>query len=276
MIAAASPVAAGFLSEPDELLGALLTLVATGVVVALVDWLFRRRGRRLAAAVAGGRLSPVADTRLRLVRRLVVVLIIVVGVALALARFASFTELAATLLTSAAVAAAVVGLAARSTLGNAIAGITLAITQPLRIGDVVTVDERTGTVEDVRLTTTYIRKRDGRRWIVPNEILTGSPILNHTILDPAQRVEVSAWIAQGAEVAQAIAALTEEGQATCRAHGAAEEELEVEVAELASDGVRLELRALATDSNSERILAAALRAAAHDRLKRDGLLDQAA
>ena len=74
-------------------------------------------------------------------------------------------------LASSAVLGLVVGFAARQTLANAIAGILLAITQPIRVGDLVTFEEETGEVEDVRLTYTYIRLDDGRRLIVPNERL---------------------------------------------------------------------------------------------------------
>ena len=65
----------------------------------------------------------------------------------------------------------VVGFAARATLANAVAGILLAITQPIRIGDLVTFEEQTGEVEDVRLTYTYLRLDDGSRLVVPNERL---------------------------------------------------------------------------------------------------------
>ena len=75
------------------------------------------------------------------------------------------------ILASSAVLGLVVGFAARQTLANAIAGILLAITQPIRIGDLVTFEDETGEVEDVRLTYTYIRLDDGRRLIVPNERL---------------------------------------------------------------------------------------------------------
>ena len=97
----------------------------------------------------------------------------------------------------------VVGFAARQTLANAIAGILLAITQPIRIGDLVTFEEETGEVEDVRLTYTYIRLDDGRRLIVPNERLAQSTIQNHTVVDPRVQVEVSVWLAPGADVDRA-------------------------------------------------------------------------
>ena len=91
----------------------------------------------------------------------------------------------------------VVGFAARATLANAIAGIMLAITQPIRIGDLVTFEDETGEVEDVRLTYTYLRLDDGSRLVVPNERLAQGAIENHTVVDPRVQVEVSVWIPPG-------------------------------------------------------------------------------
>ena len=104
-------------------------------------------------------------------------------------------SIATGILASSAVLGLVVGFAARQTLANGIAGVLLAITQPIRIGDLVTFEEKTGDVEDVRLSYTYIRLDDGRRLIVPNERLAQSSIENHTIISPRVQVEVSVWLA---------------------------------------------------------------------------------
>ena len=126
-----------------------------------------------------GDLTPGVDTRLRFLRRAIYLAIIVIGLAVALSQFAGVNKLATSVLASGALAAAVVGFAARQTLANVIAGVMLAITQPIRIGDLVTFEGETGTVEDVRLTYTYLRGDDGQRLIVPNERLAGG--------HPAQR-----------------------------------------------------------------------------------------
>src|SRR5213076_687140 len=139
-------------------------------------------------------LSPVADTRLRLVRRLVFATILVLGVGFALIQFPSIKRVATGILASSAVLGLVVGFAARQTLANGVAGVLLAISQPIRIGDLVTFQGETGVVEDMRLTYTYLRADDGRRIIVPNEQLAQNTIENHTIIDPRVRVEVSVWI----------------------------------------------------------------------------------
>ena len=164
------------------------------VIAEIVDRALSRRGRKLTVAVGVGELSPVAVTRLRLVRRLVFATIIVIGIALAAAQIPSISKLATGILASSAVLGLVVGFAARQTLANGIAGILLAITQPIRIGDRVTFEDETGEVEDVKLTYTYIRLDDGRRLVVPNERLAQSSIANHTIIDPRLQVEVSVWL----------------------------------------------------------------------------------
>jgi small-conductance mechanosensitive channel len=190
--------------ETSDWIAAGAYIVGALVIAEIVDRALSRRGQTLSVAVAGGELSPVATTRLRLIRRLIFATIIVIGIGLAAAQFPSIKSLATGILASSAVLGLVVGFAARQTLANGIAGILLAITQPIRIGDLVTFEEQTGEVEDVKLTYTYIRLDDGRRLIVPNERLAQSSILNHTILDPRVQAEVSIWLPPDADLERAI------------------------------------------------------------------------
>ena len=97
------------------------------------------RGRGEGARGHRSRAPP--QTRLRLVRRLVFVAILVIGAALALSQFTKFERLATGILASSAVLGLVIGFAARQTLANMVAGILLAITQPIRIGDTVTIED---------------------------------------------------------------------------------------------------------------------------------------
>jgi small-conductance mechanosensitive channel len=203
--------------------------VAVAVVVAeIVDRLLAKRGRTVTRAVTGGDLSPEVTTRLRLVRRLLFAVIVLIGVAIAFSYLGPVKKLATGILASSAVLGLVVGFAARQTLANAIAGVLLAISQPIRIGDLVTFEEETGVVEDVQLTYTYIRLDDGRRLIVPNERLAQSSIENHTILDPRVQVEVSVWLPPDADLDQALELITDE-----------EEGIKAIVAEVDKEGVRL-------------------------------------
>ena len=119
------------------------------VVATLLDRWFSRRGHKFAEAVTRGQVSPVLDTRLRFIRRLIYASILLIGIAVALSQFTGLSNLAKSILASGALAAAIIGFAARQTLANVVAGIMLAITQPLRVGDWVTFEEQYGVVEDV-------------------------------------------------------------------------------------------------------------------------------
>src|SRR3954454_11123244 len=158
--------AASFVTEHQHQITALATVIVAVALAELVDRMLARRGRRVQEAFS---LSPVADTRLRLIRRLVFATIVVLGLGFALIQFPSVKRVATGVLASSAVLGLVVGFAARQTLANGVAGILLAITQPIRIGDLVTFEGETGVVEDVRLTYTYVRADDGRRFVIPNE-----------------------------------------------------------------------------------------------------------
>jgi small-conductance mechanosensitive channel len=256
------PIAASFWAENRNGITAILTVVAAFAVARLVDHAISGRGSKLASAMPGP-LSPVASTRLRLVRRLIFVAIIVFGIALALSQFAAVKRVATGILASSAVLGLVVGFAARQTLANAIAGILLAITQPIRIGDLVTFEGATGTVEDIRLTYTYVRSDDGTRVVIPNEQLAQNTVQNHSILDPSLRVSVSVWVSRDVDPIRALAVLR------------GGEDLEVSVAEIDKDAIRLEAVTWARTPSERNALAAGLRVSCLERLHSAGLSSSA-
>jgi len=221
-------IADTFLHRHSHQLTAVGSVLGAFLLAALVDRALARRGRHLAAAVTGGPLSPVADTRLRFLRRVIDTVIIVIGVAIALAQFTALDRLAATILASSAIAAAAVGFAARQTLANAIAGLFLAITQPLRIGDLVTFEGETGTVEDVRLTYTYLRTGSDARVIIPNERLASGVLRNESIVSASVAVEASLWLPPDTHVPRALRTLRD------TLTGAS-----VRIAEVGPDGTRV-------------------------------------
>jgi small conductance mechanosensitive channel len=200
LIVAAEPVLERY---SDEITG-IVTLLITFAIAAAVDRALRGRARSLAARVAGGELSPVVDTRLRFLRRVIAAAIIVVGLMLAIAQFTALDRLAGTVLASSAIAAAVIGFAARQVLANAIAGMVIAITQPLRIGDHVTFEDQTGTVEDISLTYTWLRMGSEARLIIPNERLAAGVLRNDSIRSQTVALEVRLWLHPDADEAQAL------------------------------------------------------------------------
>jgi small-conductance mechanosensitive channel len=243
------PYAATFPEDHREQIYAVLTVVLALVAAQLVDRALTRRGAKLSAAVAGGELSAVATTRLRLLRRLIYAGIIVIGIALALAQFEAARRLATGILASTAVLGLIVGFAARATLANAIAGIMLAITQPIRIGDLVTVEDQTGEVEDVNLSYTYLRLEDGSRLVIPNERLAQGSVENHTVVDPRIQVEVSVWIPPHADADRALELIASE-----------EDGVSAAVAEVDKEAVRLSATTWADGARDRGRVAAELRA----------------
>jgi small-conductance mechanosensitive channel len=193
------------------------------------------------------------------VRRLIYAAIIVIGIALALSQFAAVKRVATGVLASSAVLGLVVGFAARQTLANAVAGVLLAITQPIRIGDFVTFEDATGTVEDIRLTYTYVRTSDGTRVVIPNERLAQNTVHNHSILDASLRVEVSVWVSRDVDPIRALAVLR------------GGDDLDVSVAEIDKDAIRLVAVTWARTAVEQGALAAGLRVSCLERLHSAGL-----
>lgn len=199
--------AGGFFPRYERELTALGVLLLTVVAVLVLHRAVARRGHRLATAVSGGELRPAVDTRLRFLQRVVDVVIVVVGLSVALRQFTAVGAVASAVLTSGAIAAAVVGFAARQTIANAIAGVLIAVTQPLRIGDVVAFEDQAGTVEDVRLTSTWLRTPGGSRVIVPNERLAAGVLRNDSIISATVALEPSVWLKGDVDPIAAVDAL---------------------------------------------------------------------
>jgi small-conductance mechanosensitive channel len=157
----------------------------------------------------------------------------------------------------------VIGFAARQTIANFVAGILVAITQPIKIGDRVTFDDETGRVDDVTLTFTYIDTGDGRLMVVPNEQIVTGVLFNHSTGDQSAPVTASVWLPPDVDLRAAHAALEAGGAAT------------VSVAEISPDGVRLEVgtgrEAGRTRTGDEE---ATLRERAQRALREAGLLER--
>src|SRR5262245_40427129 len=158
-----------FWQEHGDLISALITMAVAIVIAFIVDRLVIARAGHVAGRVTEVRVSRAAQTRLRLIRRLVFVAILLIGVALALSNFAKIQRLATGILASSAVLGLVIGFAARQTIANMVSGILIAITQPIRIGDTVTIEGEMGRVDDLTLSYTYVHPGDGRLVVVPNE-----------------------------------------------------------------------------------------------------------
>ena len=253
-------VVADFWADNSDVITAALSILLAFLAATLLDRYFARRGDKFAAAVSRGEVSPVLDTRLRFLRRLIYAAILLLGIAIALSQFTGLSKLAASLLASGALAAAIVGFAARQVLANVVAGIMLAITQPLRVGDWVTFEEQYGVVEDVRLSFTVLRTAADQRVIIPNERLAAGILRNDTLGSDDIGLDVSVWLAPDADTERALAVLEEETGS------------EASVAEVTAEGVRISVGGDPVPPPQKGPRQAELRAQCLKRLRAEGLL----
>jgi small-conductance mechanosensitive channel len=235
-----------------------VSILVAFVIATLLDRLFRGRAAREVATKAG--LSRSGATRLRFVRRLLYAVIVLIGIGIALSGFDGISNLARALLASGAIAAAVIGFAARQVLANFVAGIMLAITQPIRVGDWVTFDGNYGVVEDVHLNFTILKTATHQRIVIPNEKLASGILKNDTLVVDVVSPDVAIWIPPEADVEAAITALeAETGQ-------------EVTVAEAVPWGTRLAVGSDPVPPPERAPREADLRRQCLARLRKEGLL----
>jgi small-conductance mechanosensitive channel len=256
-------------ASTGDVIRAFVYLVLTFVVAGIVDRVLQDHGGGLRQAIS--RKLPAADeTRLRMARRLVVAAIIFVGVMAALVQLPEVGTLARGLLASAGITALIVGFAARSVLANLVSGIIVALAQPVRIGDYVAIDEWQGTVEEVRLTYTYIRADDNSRIVIPNEQLGSRVVRNFTIVDETSAAAVDFVVPAGADLGEVRRATLEAAAAFSRGDSA-ERQPALAVTELGADAVHLRLTVWQASKLEADRAAAGLRFALEERLTAAGL-----
>ncbi|MEA2690342.1 MAG: hypothetical protein QOD51_2949 [Candidatus Eremiobacteraeota bacterium] len=119
-------------------------------------------------------------TRVDILSRVLVTIVIIVALGAELMTFPPIRALGTTLLASAGVAGIAVGLAARPLLENLVAGVQLALTQPIRIDDVVVVEKQFGHIEEIHSTYIVVRLWDLRRLVVPLTYFINTPFENWT------------------------------------------------------------------------------------------------
>ena len=157
-------------------------LSATWFVAALIDGTEHTVLERLRAG--GQSRYRKVQTQLQILHRIVIVVVWVLGIAMVLMTFPSARGLGATLFTSAGLLSVVIGIAAQSTLGNVFAGLQLAFSDSIRMGDIVVWQKEFTTVEEITLTYVVLKVWDGRRLIVPSSQMTTSTFENWTRRTP--------------------------------------------------------------------------------------------
>ena len=128
------------------------------------------------------------ETQAQVLRRLTQSIVVVVGTVAIIGTFEVARQAMTTVLASAGVISVIAGLAAQQTLGNVFAGLQLAFTDAIRVGDVVVAGEKkeTGSVEEITLSYVVVRIWDERRLIIPCRYFTQTPFENWTRRAAAQ------------------------------------------------------------------------------------------
>jgi small-conductance mechanosensitive channel len=225
-------------------------LLVTAAAARLVD---RRLSNR--------ELPAGAVTRYRVLRRSIIALIVFVGVLSALLVIPQVRAVATGILASSAIVGIVVGFAAQRTIGNFIAGLLIALSQPIRLGDHVEIDGTSGVVEEIGLTYTFIRVADDDRLVIPNDRIASDTILNSSIRGQRKLAHVTVQVPLDRDLDDVSRLLRE---------AAGDERAEVAVTSL-DDKARLELSVWADDEPSARRLESELRLRAHARLREAGV-----
>jgi small conductance mechanosensitive channel len=217
----------------------------------LVDWRLARKP-----------LAAEAITRYRVLRRSVTASILFVGFFSALLVIPEVRALAGGLLASSAVLGVIIGFASQRTLGNFVAGLLIAIAQPVRLGDRVNYGGEAGVVEEIGLTYTFIRTEDEARLVVPNEKLASDTIRNSSIRSRETFAEITVQVPLSADLGAAVNALREEV--------ADDRTASVYVSAL-NGSATVTIRAGAADEDAAQRLERDLRVRAHGRLRALGV-----
>ena len=230
-------------------------LIVVGVVMLAAIVVARLIDRRIARRD----LPPEAITRYRIVRRSVTATIIFVGLLSALLVIPQVRAVAGGLLASSAVIGIVVGFASQRTLGNFVACLLIAFTQPLRLGDDLIIESTEGTVEEIGLIYTFVRAENGDRLVIPNEKLASDTIRNSTIRSREKVAEISLQVPLGQDLGAVVDRLR-----TIAADG------EVFVSDLSGDATVV-VRMPAPDRSSAEQRERELRLRAYEALRAEGV-----
>jgi small-conductance mechanosensitive channel len=233
--------------------------IVIAAAVFIVVWLM---ARLIDLRLARAPLAPEAATRYRVLRRTITASILVVGFFSALLVIPQVRAVAGGLLASSAVLGVIIGFASQRTLGNFVAGLLIAITQPIRLGDRVAYAGEEGIVEEIGLTYTFIRTQDRARIVVPNEKLASDTIRNSTIRSRETFAEITVQVPLSADLGAAVESLREEV--------GADRDAAVFVSALDGSAV-LTVRAAARDEDDAQQLERDLRVRVHRRLRALGL-----
>jgi len=161
-----------------KILLCLFIIQAGWIALVIANLAIDRYVQNLNLAASDNLMARKAATQMRIFRQATNVVLVALTAAFALMTFDGVRQFGVSLFASAGIAGIVVGLAARPMLENLIAGVQLALTQPLRLQDAVVINNEWGWVEEINSTYIVVRLWDWRRQIVPLSYLFQNPFTN--------------------------------------------------------------------------------------------------
>lgn len=188
--------------EIFERLTLVLVIISLGVDTLRTLRLVEAKIAHRAKLKSGGeeRQIRAAETQYSVMHRMLNVLVVLATLGAALMVFDQVRAFGASLLTSAGILGLVAGVAAQRTLQNVFAGLQLAITQPIALGDVIEVENVVGTVEEITFSFVSVRLRDLRRLILPVTYFLERPFTNWTRTSAESLTSFSLVLALGASL----------------------------------------------------------------------------
>ncbi|MCC6197700.1 MAG: mechanosensitive ion channel family protein [Burkholderiales bacterium] len=207
---------------PDDLatMAAVRRITALALIAA-ITWLVISAVQAVAQAIVELHPANVSDnlearrvhTQTRVLSRVVMFIVGLVGIGAALMTFPNVRQIGASLLASAGVAGLVAGIAARPVIGSLIAGLQIALTQPIRLDDVVIIEGEWGRIEEITATYVVVKVWDERRLVVPLSWFIEHPFQNWTRRSAQLLGTVMLWL----DYRVALAPLRAELERVCKA-----------------------------------------------------------
>jgi len=236
------------LAKQEWLRPLLVSLLIFGIgllLVRLVRVLEDVLAQRVQMDVADNLRARKIHTQFRILRQVLTLIIWILTISAILLQFDGFRQFGRGLLASAGIASLVIGFAAQRTLGNLIAGFQIAITQPIRLDDVVVVENEWGRIEEITLTYVVVKIWDERRLVLPISYFLEQPFTNWT----RQTSEILGTVFLHVDYSVPLDALREKLQELVKDH----EDWDGRVAEIIAYESRrttLEIRALVSSRDS--------------------------
>jgi small-conductance mechanosensitive channel len=167
--------------EMVEIVASVLLIAGfTWILIAVIRLFFRQVLKHYDIRQADNLRSRKVHTQYNILERIIIFIIILTAISITLMLFEDVKKIGFSLFASAGIATVILGLAAQKVIGTILAGLQIAITQPIRIDDVVIVEKEWGWIEEIALTYVVVRIWDKRRLVLPSTYFIEQPFQNWT------------------------------------------------------------------------------------------------